>query len=333
MTRIHTGVILALSFVCLMTTAAEAQRQRNGVWLGSDAQKGNPHGLAPAVLHRPPRECVDAMPNPGRGVYEPPSWPNDTIPFVFAPNTSGSQRIAMLAAMGEVTRKTRVKFVQRGLQQDYIYIQDSDRNSSFVGRIGGGQNVNIFNWNFEFIMVHELMHAVGIWHEQSASDRDNFVTIVPSNIQPDALHNFDIRPNANLTSFYDYLSVMHYRDNAFAIDPSSPTIITADPAFQDEIGQREFISEGDTEALQAMHGPPVPTEWINFLFNNPFLETGDFEFPWTTFAEAVAAAPGGTQTTRIINIYGVFDNDSASPSNPLVINKNVVIDGAFIAIE
>jgi len=34
------------------------------------------------------------------------------------------------------------------------------------------------------IVMHELLHILGLWHEQSRPDRDNFVTIHWENIKP-----------------------------------------------------------------------------------------------------------------------------------------------------
>lgn len=49
---------------------------------------------------------------------------------------------------------------------DFVHIQNATSDNSFVGKQGGRQVINIFNWNFRFIMAHELAHALGYWHER-----------------------------------------------------------------------------------------------------------------------------------------------------------------------
>ena len=318
-------ILATLALIALASVGADGQIKRNGVWQGSDVQRGNPHNLAPQVLHREPAACGVTPWQQPRGVYNDPSWENNIIPFVFSNNTDLTMKEAMWEAMDEVIRRTGVMFVERSDEPDYLFIQDADGNSSFVGRIGGPQDVNIFNWNFEFIMVHELMHAIGIWHEQSASDRDNFVTVHYDYIQPGREHNFDIRPDANLTEFYDYDSVMHYGQYAFSILPDIlPTIETTDPGWQDEIGQRERLSNLDVVTLQDMHGGPVPTQWIS-TFNSSIVPIGTFLDPQTSIEFAVAFVPDGGR----IAVYREHIN---AISEPLTINKHVLINGAPITI-
>jgi len=41
-----------------------------------------------------------------------------------------------------------------------------------------------------YAICHELMHAVGVYHEQSGKDRDNFINIDLGNVIDNQKHNF-----------------------------------------------------------------------------------------------------------------------------------------------
>ena len=58
------------------------------------------------------------------------------------------------------------------------------RCSSYIGRHGkGGQSVLLNDACLDKgTVLHELMHAAGFWHEQSRSDRNDFVKIHWDNI-------------------------------------------------------------------------------------------------------------------------------------------------------
>lgn len=66
---------------------------------------------------------------------------------------------------------------------------------------------------------HELLHVLGLLHEQSRPDRDEYVRIVWANIEPQFVQNFGKTSWEAVETFglpYDFDSLMHYPGNAFA---------------------------------------------------------------------------------------------------------------------
>lgn len=58
--------------------------------------------------------------------------------------------------------------------------------------------------------VHEMTHAIGQMHEQSRTDRDNYVTMLWSNIQG-GTGNYNMAKSKTLDNNpYDYESVLQY---------------------------------------------------------------------------------------------------------------------------
>ena len=83
------------------------------------------------------------------------------------------------------------------------------------------------NTCFNSTIQHEFIHALGAYHVQSRSDRDDFVEIKWDNIKEAQKHNFKKQSKALTYGIpYDPLSIMHYEYNSFAIDRSKPTIVS-----------------------------------------------------------------------------------------------------------
>ncbi|KAI8490931.1 hypothetical protein Bbelb_313500 [Branchiostoma belcheri] len=102
------------------------------------------------------------------------------------------------------------------------------------------------------IIIHELIHAVGFWHEHSRPDRDTWVEILWNNIMKDKEHNFDKRTESSTLDLpYDYGSVMHYSNTAFS-DNGQPTIEALFP-FTGTMGQRDGMSAGDIEKINTLY--------------------------------------------------------------------------------
>uniref|UniRef100_A0A8C2JZ80 Metalloendopeptidase n=1 Tax=Cyprinus carpio TaxID=7962 RepID=A0A8C2JZ80_CYPCA len=118
------------------------------------------------------------------------------------------------------------------------------------------QNLSIgANCDHLGIVEHEFLHALGFWHEQSRSDRDDYVTIMWEQIKEGHKHNFNLHNETVSSSLgvpYDYGSVMHYSKEDFS-KGSKPTIVTKIPEFLDVIGQRMEFSDSDLLKLNRLY--------------------------------------------------------------------------------
>lgn len=75
-----------------------------------------------------------------------------------------------------------------------------DRCNSNVGRTGGSQVVSLDQGCVHVgLIIHELMHAAGFFHEQARADRDNYVVVNWANIQ-EGFDRFEFDSIVNLYS-------------------------------------------------------------------------------------------------------------------------------------
>jgi astacin len=183
-------------------------------------------------------------------------WQNNTVPYCISPGLTNPDRVR--AAAAEWNNKTTMHIVDAGGICNLLvgpvfahvnFIQGADCSSP-VGMQGGIQNISLAPGCGVGATIHEIGHAVGLWHEQSRTDRDQFVTIIFSNILGDQQHNFN-QESGTLLGAYDYGSIMHYGAFDFAIDTTKPTIVTKPPGIP--IGQRAGLSAGDIAAVKMLY--------------------------------------------------------------------------------
>ena len=106
-------------------------------------------------------------------------------------------------------------------------------------------------------------------HEHKRPDRDDWVQIDFNNVIGNITNsNFKILDSTefyNLTSPYDYKSIMHYHFNAHAINKSFPTIRAIKVPFQIEIN--ENLSDIDVEELRTLYNcKPGILIGIHFIY-------------------------------------------------------------------
>ncbi|XP_047494371.1 zinc metalloproteinase nas-4-like isoform X3 [Penaeus chinensis] len=182
-------------------------------------------------------------------------WPNGVIPYVISSSYNTNERATIAMAIAQYHEKTCLRLVPRTIERDYIHLLKGDGCSSSVGRVGGAQKVSLGpGCLYVGIVMHELMHVAGFWHEQSRADRDNFITINKLNVQHGMWYNFEKYSWDKIQTLgvgYDTGSIMHYGPYAFAKDRSLPTIIPRQTGV--EIGQRIGFSTKDILKLQKMY--------------------------------------------------------------------------------
>jgi len=223
------------------------------------------------------------------------TWPGGVVPYEFDANVTTANRTAMRLAMGEWSAVAQVTFNEFGCDFFYcVHIQNSNVNNSAVGRQLFRQTINIFNWNFRFIMAHELAHALGFWHEQSRTDRNTYVTINYGNIIPGEEHNFDIANGSGRYGPYDYDSVMHYGRRDFSRNGMDTITVLQNPGYwQDRIGQRDHLSQFDALIMGFIYSR-ANWRFVDASYGG-FFQFGTFFEPFRQFLPGYNATPtGGT---------------------------------------
>ncbi|XP_073439831.1 meprin A subunit beta-like [Dendrobates tinctorius] len=199
-------------------------------------------------------------------------WPIP-VPYYLEDSLDINAKALVLEAFERYRLKSCIEFKPWEGEPNYISVFKESGCWSYIGnRRTGKQQLSLGN-NCDRIATiqHEFLHALGFWHEQSRSDRDDYVIIMWDRIQSQSASNFnkyDDSRSSNLNVPYDYTSVMHYSKTAFQIS-TDPTIVTRIDAFSDVIGQRMDFSDSDLEKLNRLYNCST------FI---TFLDTCDFEY-------------------------------------------------------
>lgn len=243
-------LILLLSS-CLRTALTAPVNQRVAKW----PHPGNRALEAPELFEGDiflPRNDSD-----DRTVVIAPSllWPRGIVPFVV--ESSLGQHTALLReAMNEIEAKSCLRFVMRTTQRNYITIFRGSGCYSAIGHQTGAQPVSLgHGCIYKGTMVHELLHAVGFYHEHSRSDRDNYIQVFTANAKPESVKQFDkLEPWQNrLISPFDVNSVMLYGSHAFASAPGLVTMLRNDGGKLTEVYDKPGLSDSDVHRINVLY--------------------------------------------------------------------------------
>ena len=178
-------------------------------------------------------------------------WPSGVVYYYYDFSIDRPTGILIRQAMDDLEEKTCLRFLYsndnstvRIRFQRMLY---DGCNSNFIGKMPDIYNpyfvqaINLgFGCNTKGIILHEIGHAIGFWHEQSRPDRDNYVKINWENVTKDYLLNFDKRNSWEVdhqASGYDYGSIMHY-GMKFFVNPNCTNCTTIDVSNSEEYSRQ-----------------------------------------------------------------------------------------------
>jgi PKD repeat protein len=190
-------------------------------------------------------------------------WPGGVVPYVIDAAVPSQTRIADAITMIESTTGG-VTFVPRTGQADYVKFIASDGCSSSVGRQGGEQTLRLTSDCGTGATAHEMLHALGMEHEQSRCDRDDYVEILFDNVEDGQESNFEKKCDGT-TDFgvnYDFGSMMHYALDAFSKNGQPTMRLRPGVTYSGPIGALSALSVLDRFAINFLYGlnniRPVP---------------------------------------------------------------------------
>lgn len=186
-------------------------------------------------------------------IPKPQLWPNKTIHYEIDSNLSNYQEVKK--SIDYFNSLGIVQFVE-GYSDNYLYFRYGNNNCySYIGMKGGEQDISL-SPNCKFRQInHEILHALGLHHEQSREDRDDFIKINWENIQEEYHPQFHKLPNDYIgveDTKFDFQSIMLYPPNAFSKDPESPSMTTLKGEHY-QINQTGELSKVDKERLKNLY--------------------------------------------------------------------------------
>lgn len=196
-------------------------------------------------------------------------WPNGVVPYYLRDSLSDDEKETVKSAMKLLSDKTDgcitfVEFKDKKDHPDWVSFRAETCKTNYIGRQpGGGRQILPIGayCSYKGEIVHNLMHTLGFWDEQTRWDRDQYVHVNHKYVQDNEMHNF-LKYAENSGRFYygnyDLNSIMQDDGELFRnlqhndkniIESLNGSLIV--PNFDKT--NKQILSEKDIKAVKALY--------------------------------------------------------------------------------
>lgn len=244
-------------------------------------------------------------------------WTNSVVRYRFDSSVDSYGRANINAELAKIEDVTPIDFVDIGASESGNYVEyraqlykQSDTRAGWADQIGmnGGEQSITFNGqpssdDDDGTIIHETLHAVGLFHEQSRPDRDDYVVVDNDCIDwsiwewENSQVQYEIKGDALGLGPYDYNSIMHYGTGAFcqqdnerpakcdlSIDTNGngvpedycATVLKKNPTGVPIIFRRSTLSPEDINTLFRMYGRKLGVNFADEHLGSA-VAVGDFD--------------------------------------------------------
>ena len=169
------------------------------------------------------------------------------------------ETMKMIEYRTRIGKRNCITFEKKTSQTNFLKIENNVGCNSIIGKLRENR-AQTLSLDKKYCLnrttvAHELVHALGFDHEHNRPDRDDWVKIDFDNVIGNTANNdfrkIDLSGFKDLSTPYDYESIMHYHSYAHAINKSSITVAATKIPFEIKINKN--LSDIDVFEIRKLY--------------------------------------------------------------------------------